>query len=99
MRTLYKKNAMKKNMMDGIDKIRSAQQVLGILTLLFMTCFSFGCATQYGGGSGEVLYKKSQNGPRVLVPPPLTDAMLSHLYELPDVSGPTDVSILPPTDI
>ena len=66
--------------------------------LILSSSFSLGCAAHYGG-SGEVIYKQSQNGPSVVVPPPLTDAMVSHLYELPSVNAPTDVSILPPTDI
>ncbi|ARG98040.1 hypothetical protein [Legionella micdadei] len=48
--------------------------------------------------NGEKQYLQSRNGPKVVVPPPLTDANISHFYDLPNQTQSAQVGIVPPSD-
>lgn len=47
-------------------------------------------------GKAENQYLQSQNGPNLVVPPPLTDSNVSHFYNLPPQPQDARVSIKPP---
>lgn len=64
-----------------------------MLSLVFLAA----CSMHYGS-NGESLYKKSRNGQLLRVPPPLTDANVSHFYDLPPQNSNSGVSIVPPVD-
>ena len=52
--------------------------------IIFIVLFCAGCSGS-NQGSGEAFYKDSHNGVRITIPPPLTDALQSHFYDLPDL--------------
>jgi uncharacterized lipoprotein len=45
---------------------------------------------------GDNLYKNSVNGPNIQVPPPLSQAEISHFYDLPQVSATGETDLMPP---
>ncbi len=53
------------------------------------------CTAQYTS-NGEQKYIHSQNGPNIVVPPPLTTENISHFYDLPPASRDPKISIVPP---
>lgn len=63
--------------------------VLGAVLLLSS------CTGQYAS-TGEQLYLKSHNGPRLQVPPPLTRDNISDFYNLPPQTQNARVDIVPP---
>lgn len=48
--------------------------------------------------TGEKHYLQSRNGVPITVPPPLTDANISHFYDLPQQNQNALVSVTPPSD-
>ncbi|STX29417.1 Uncharacterised protein [Legionella beliardensis] len=58
-------------------------------TLLLVSCSRY--AT-----NGEHIYLQSENGPLPNVPPPLTQANISHFYDLPTPGANLTVSLVPP---
>lgn len=66
---------------------------------LFLLAFLSGCSvfnpTQYAS-SEKKQYMKSQNGPNLVVPQPLSTSNISDFYQLPDQTQPANVSIVPP---
>ncbi|MBA2657959.1 MAG: hypothetical protein H0U70_13395 [Tatlockia sp.] len=57
--------------------------------LLMTACSQF-------DSNGDKFYLKSKNGSRVVVPPPLTNANISHFYDLPLQTKDPVVNIAPP---
>lgn len=55
------------------------------------------CNSRYAS-NGEQLYLSSQNGPKLVVPPPLTSSNISHFHDLPAQNGNALVDIAPPVD-
>jgi hypothetical protein len=49
-------------------------------------------------GVGDALYKKSRNGPKLVVPPPRTAEEISHFYDIPAPRAIPEVTIQPPVD-
>lgn len=66
-----------------------------VLLVMASTLLLTSCATHYTS-SGEHRYLKSQNGRGINVPPPLTDANISHFYDLPQQHQNAVISIAPP---
>lgn len=61
--------------------------LIGVLALV-------GCSRY--SSNAETLYLTSRNGEKSAVPPPLTDANISHFYDLPPQTKDPRVSIVPP---
>ena len=55
-----------------------------------------GCSAQYTSSKGEQKYMQSRNGPKIVVPPPLTSANISDFYDLPPQNQDARVSVVPP---
>lgn len=66
--------------------------VLISLIVLFIT----GCSS-YFATNGEQRYLMSNNGPGIKTVPPLTDANVSHFYDLPQQTHIAKINILPPS--
>ena len=62
--------------------------------MLILSFVLLGCANQYTT-NGEYHYMQSKNGPKLVVPPPLTDANISDFYDLPAQNQDARVSINP----
>lgn len=62
-----------------------------VLASLMLTA----CADRYTS-NGENLYLQSHNGPKLVVPPPLTSTNISNFYDLPVQNQDPRVSIAPP---
>lgn len=69
-----------------------------ILVAAVATFFSCACSSRYSS-SGEHLYLRSQNGPNLVIPAPLTTENISHFYDLPSVIGNPNISIVPPIKV
>ena len=67
-----------------------------ILLILGSWLILSGCST-YFATNGEQRYLLSQNGPGIKVVSPLTDANISHFYDLPVQNKISKISILPPS--
>lgn len=63
--------------------------------LLLAPCLLSACAQLLSIGEKDYLHSK--NGPSITIQPPLTDANVSHFYDLPAQTKPARVSIKPPT--
>lgn len=66
--------------------------------ILFVSLLPFvltSCASYYTS-NGEKNYLKSRNGPKLVVPAPLTDTDISYFYNLPPQNQDARVSIEPP---
>lgn len=57
--------------------------------------FSLSSCARYGS-SGENVFMLSHNAPKLIVPPPLTDACISNFYDLPPQEEDPSISPLPP---
>lgn len=68
-----------------------------VLIVIAATFLMSSCATHYTS-SGEHRYLKSYNGRMLVVPPPLTEANISHFYDLPQQNQNAVVNITPPQD-
>lgn len=53
-----------------------------------------GCARF--GSTGEHVFMLSHNAPKLIVPPPLSDACISNFYDLPPQEEDPSISPLPP---
>lgn len=63
-----------------------------VLILVVLNC---ACTSRYAS-NGEQLYLKSRNGPKLVVPAPLTQGNINHFYDLPDLTQQPLVDITPP---
>ena len=54
------------------------------------------CSCSHYASNGEQLYLKSKNGPNLVVPPPLTQANITHFYDLPAQTEQAQIDITPP---
>lgn len=64
----------------------------------FVLCLASGlvaCSSLYTS-QGEKQYLDSRNGPKLIIPPPLTGDNLSPFYDLPPETQNARVSIAPP---
>lgn len=67
-----------------------------VILLLISALLLAACSTYTS--NGEKHYLQSRNGAKLVVPPPLTDANMSHFYDLPQQSQNAQVSIVPPAN-
>ncbi|KTD50166.1 Outer membrane protein assembly factor BamC [Legionella quinlivanii] len=65
--------------------------IVMVIMVLLSSCSRY-------ASNGESLYLRSQNGPSLNVPSPLTSDNISHFYDLPDQKQNAVVSIVPPID-
>lgn len=65
------------------------------LSVCFLMVLGLAGCSKYAS-NGEHLYMMSRNGPKLVVPPPLTSANLSSFYILPEQTASASVSIIPP---
>lgn len=65
------------------------------LGVILMSLLVMGCQTQYASNNREQ-YLNSKNGKNLVIPPPLSSALISHFYDLPQPPGNPIVSIKPP---
>lgn len=63
---------------------------------VFLTFFLLTACSSDFLSQGKEAYLFSRNAPNLQVPPPLTDANISHFYDLPDQNQKTYRSIVPP---
>lgn len=66
------------------------------LVCLLTACSAFN-DTQYASNDKKQ-YLKSNNGPSIVVPPPLTSSNISNFYDLPAQNQRANVSIVPPVE-
>lgn len=67
-----------------------------LVVIVALPLLASACSTRYAS-NGENVYTKSQNGPFLVVPPPLFKGSISHFYDLSTQSGENAaVSIMPP---
>lgn len=60
-----------------------------LLLIVLSSCSNY-------ASNGESLYKKSYNGPKLVVPPPLVGSNINHFYDLSNNDKLGSVSLEPP---
>lgn len=63
----------------------------GIIILCSLTA----CNSKFAS-NGEKKYLSNRNGDLLVVPPPLTNANISHYYDLSEPKGNPEITIVPP---
>lgn len=66
---------------------------IGIVIISFLTLTA--CSKYAGNGDNH--YLNSRNSAPLVVPPPLTNANISHFYDLPAQTQSATVSLAPPS--
>lgn len=67
------------------------------IVVIGLSILACGCSSRYAS-NGEHLYLNSRSGATLVVPPPLTEANISHFYDLPRQDQKAEVDIVPPSD-
>ncbi len=63
--------------------------------VIVLSLFLAGCSMQYTS-KGEQKYLRSQNGTKLVIPPPLVSENISDFYDLPPQNQDARVSVVPP---
>ena len=64
--------------------------------IIVLSSLFLGACSGHYASNGESIYLTCRNGPGLVVPPPLTQSNISHLYDLPPQNQNAVVSIVPP---